>query len=621
MPDFTYTKSSALRRFWWKADNEKGAHEDVIAAFRYLKMNQTMRRERLLRNLRMYGNMPHLGLTSSTYHRFEASKQNDRLSLNVVKTMVDTMANRISKNKPIPTFLTEGGAWDQQLKAKALQKFIKGIFYELDIYELGQKIFVDSELFGDGIVKVFRAGNKIEVERCFPSEIMVDEEESFYGHPRQIFQEKVVPREVLLENYPDHAAAIMSAGQIDFERTSGVSFDSQSLSDSVSIVEAWHLPSGPNANDGRHIIAIEGATILDESYERTKFPFVFLKYSPPPLGFWATGLVDELVGLQVEINKILRTIQKAMHLLSIPKVFIEASSKIVKSHFNNEIGGMITYSGVKPTIEAISSVSPELFNHLDRLYSRAFEITGISQLNAQGLKPQGLNSGKAMRTYNDIQTERFILNGQRYENFFLDISDHVVDLSKEISEDDPSFGVMAVGKRQVEKIKWKEVDLDRDKFSMKMFPTSALSETPSARLAEVQELAQAGFIEKEVAIQLLDFPDLENVYNDLTAQSELMDKVIDGLLGRGRPKFIAPDPIMGLAFGIRRLRNAYLRAKINDVDQERLSLMVKWISQAQSMIDASMPQQMPALPGANPESAPRSDLLPVNTPQAMAQVI
>ena len=28
--------------------------------------------------------------------------------------------------------------------------------------------------------------------------------------------------------------------------------------DQVLVTEAWHLPSGPDANDGRHVIAIEG---------------------------------------------------------------------------------------------------------------------------------------------------------------------------------------------------------------------------------------------------------------------------------------------------------------------------------------------------------------------------
>lgn len=615
MADYTYSQRPANvpRRYWWK--NTQNVYDDVFAAVRWLKEQQKLRRNRLLRNLRLYGNLPYAGLTIDNYFRTDDEiKSANRLTLNVVKSMVDTMANRIAKNKPLPTFLTEGGSWDQQLKAKRLQKFIKGQFYKMDAYELGRMTFSETCIFGTGIVKTFRVGNDVKLERVFPAEIHIDEEEAFYGQPRQCFQEKHLPREVLLNAYPEFEAKILDAGK-ESDRS-----NEKKIADHVAVVEAWHLPAQDDKKDGRHVIAIDNCVLLDEPYTRDKFPFTFLHYTKPPIGFWGIGLTDELVGIQIEINKLLRTIQRAMHLLSIPKVFIEKASKIVKSHFNNEVGGIITYSGVKPEVHAFNAVSPELFAQLDRLYARAYEITGISQLSAQGLKPEGLDSGKAIRTFNDIQTERFILNGQAYEEFYLDIADQIIDIAKEIYEDDKSFGVMAVGKRQVERIRWSEVDMDKDKYSMRVFPTSALAETPSARLQEVQELVQAGFIEKDTAVQLLDMPDLENTYSDLTAQGELMELVIDSIIGKGAPRFIAPDPTMNLEFGIRRIRNAYLRGKINNIPEQRLSLLSQWIAQAEALMSRAA-QPDPQIPGAVPMAPPRSDLLPHPTPLAQAPTV
>ena len=52
-------------------------------------------------------------------------------------------------------------------------------------------------------------------------------------------------------------------------------------------------------------------------------------------------------------------------------------------------------------------ISQDLFMHLDRLYNRSFEIAGISQLSAQSSKPSGLDSGRALREFSDIESERF----------------------------------------------------------------------------------------------------------------------------------------------------------------------------------------------------------------------
>ena len=606
--------NSKVNPFWWKGDG-KTIHEDVISITDYIEEDQSLRKERLLRNLRLYGNLKYLGIRMQDYSRTEDQlRTQNRLTLNIIKNMVDTVTNRIAKNKPLPTFLTDGGDYNQQQKAKKLQKFMKGVFFQHSLYELGQRIFRDASIFDTGVLKIHRNKDQFIFDRILSSEILVDEMEAFYNNPRSCFQIRHYAKEVAADLWPDYAEEIMTmASEEDGD------YRRRRVGESVKVIEGWHLPSGKEATDGRHVIVMEGQTLLDEEYKRSRLPFVFLHWSDPIVGVWGGSLADELVGIQMEINKILRTIQKAMHLLSIPKVFIEHGSKVVKQHFNNEIGGIITYTGKKPDVEAFNAVSPELFSHLDRLYARAFEIAGVSQLSAQSLKPSGLDSGKALRTFNDIETERFVLRGQAYENFFIDIAEHIIELSKEISEEYKDFGVMAVGKKSVEEIKWKDVDIDRDKFSMKIFPTSALSETPSARLQEVQEMLQAGFIDKDTGIQLLEFPDLENAYNSLTAAQEDIDLVVEELMSKG--KFIAPDPLMNLELGIRRMNSAYLRSKTQKMSEERLELMRRWIQQAQALlVRAQSAVQPQALPNAVPQAAPQSNLLPVNTPANQALV-
>ena len=96
---------------------------------------------------------------------------------------------------------------------------------------------------------------------------------------------------------------------------------SKTVSDLIMVVESWHLRSGKNAKDGRHMIAISSGYISDEEYTKDRFPFSFLHYSNRLLGFWSQGVAEQLMGTQMELNSILYTISRAIKLVGVPRVF------------------------------------------------------------------------------------------------------------------------------------------------------------------------------------------------------------------------------------------------------------------------------------------------------------
>ena len=249
----------------------------------------------------------------------------------------------------------------------------------------------------------------------------------------------------------------------DGEATGTSQSSSEQIKDMVKVIESWRLPSGLDVNDGKHTISVSSGTLLDESYEKDYFPFVFFRWGIRPVGFFGQGLAEQLQGLQLEINKILRTIQVSMHLVSVPKLLVEVSSKIVSSHLNNRIGGVIKYAGTPPAYAPLGSIPPDLFTHLDRLFARAYEIAGISQLAAQSLKPAGLDSGKALREFNDLETERFMSVAKRYEKVFMDAAEIIIDMGKDIYDRDGEFKVKAKDVKFVETIDSKDVNMDAEK--------------------------------------------------------------------------------------------------------------------------------------------------------------
>ena len=583
---------------WW---TKKNPHESAWDAYAHIKENDGGRYVDNLRHLRLYGNRDYVGMLPQSYAE---SFSQERVTLNVIKSVCDTVSSRIAKNRPRPVFLTSGGNYSTRRRAKLLEKFVESQFYTAGVYQVAPRVFLDACVFGTGIMQVYYEGTKICVERVFPGEIYVDQAEGVYGQPRQMYRRKYINRDVLLEMFPDHEGLIRTADgpsddPQDLERDSTV--------DQIEVVEAWHLPSGPNATDGRHCIILDGGTLHEEPWEYDYFPFVFLRWSERLRGFWGMGLAEELTGIQVEINKLLIKIQRAFQLLAVPWVLVEAGSKIKKAHLNNQIGAIIPYSGTPPVVRPNQTMSPEVFAHLDRLYRRAYEIAGVSQLSAASLKPAGLESGVALREYNDIESERFALVSRSYEQMFMELAKQMVNMGKKIAENNPGWSVVTQrDKYTIQEVKWEDVDLEKDSYVLKVFPSSALPTTPAGRLAMVEQLMAAGLLGPEEAKRLLDFPDLDRELALDRAASDNIDRIIERMVDDGT--YEAPEPFMDLVLAIKKTQAAYNKAVNDNVPEDRLALLRQFMASIHEMIkraqaEARNATAVPA-PGAPPAPSP-----------------
>ena len=579
--------------FWW--EQTKDIHDDVFSAVTTLAEDQNYRAKDNLSWLRLFSNVNASGLNSDNYARRSGTRADD-VTLNIVHSMCTTVTSKIAKNRPKVTFLTSGGDWSLKRKAKLLDKFVNGQFYATDIYTTAPKVFLDATVFGTGVMKIYQDGERIVAERVFPNEVISDDAESFYGNPRQMFQRKIVSREVLLAAYPDFEKDILNASKAE----TGNSGESVT-SNQVECVEAWHLASKKGSPDGRHCICLDNVTLLDEAYDKDFFPFVFIRWTENLLGFWGQGLAEQLLGVQVEINKLLNRIQEQMHLAT-PKVFIETGSKISKAHINNEVWGVIEYTGTKPDFHVPRTATGEVFSHLDRLFGRAYEVAGISEMAAQAKKPAGLDSGVAIREFSDIHSERFMLVAQAYENLFLTAARQMIDVARDIDEQGNTYEVISHGDKYIERIKWKDISLEEDQYVMQIYPTALLSTTPAAKLQTIQEMAQTGLLNPTEARALLDYPDLEAVNQLATAFIDDVDLLIEEMIEKGR--YHPPETFSNLEFAIQRVQSAYLRAKIDKVPEERLELLRRYMDDAIRVLQTQQMAQVATQQAMMPEGAP-----------------
>jgi hypothetical protein len=279
-----------------------------------------------------------------------------------------------------------------------------------------------------------------------------------------------------------------------------------------------------------------------------------------------------------------------------PKGSIDAA------HINNVPGEIMFYIGDRPPQNVVGqAMGPEIYTWVETLFRKAFEITGITALSATGQKPAGLDAGVAIREYHDIESERFVKKGQRFERFVLAVCEKTINCARQLYTSGKNMRVKAPGSRTIEQIEWSDVNLRDDAYVMRVFPTSILPSTPAGRYQTVREMMTDGFVSGEQAISLLDMPDVEGYMGLAAAAYRDIERIIAKILDKG--EYEPPEPYGDLALAVKIGQSAYLRARNEGADDKRLDLLCRWIDEAQEMAKMVAPAPPPVPPGAGMPAA------------------
>lgn len=590
---------------WWKSDrSDIGAvGRTTYSAAQVAFEEQLSRQQYQWDSALLYGSMqPTLSavLGPRGYQRAQTGTRGNnkqRIRLNIIRRTIDAAVAQITRTDVRPFHLPIGGDWGLSRKAKKLNRYSEGQARKYKMRTLGPAIFRDACLFDMGVAKIFSREDEPVIERVLGLELAWDWRDARYGSPQQLFQRRWCDVDGLCDEHPEFAAEIRAArGQDPDETTSSTS----ALVDQVQVVEAWILPG--IKRPGRHVIAVSNCALVDEEWDRPAFPFAFLNYSEPVAGGPAgQGMEYHLRGIQLEINSTLRTIQQSLWMGAVPRVLAPRTARVQPAAINNEIMSLIEFDGPVPP-QFLSGVAfpPELLRHLTMLVQEAFAQEGLSQMGAQGQKSAGLTSGAAIRTERDLGTERFSKASKAYEQFHLDVDDLLLAETRAITKRGKKVIVLVPGKRFSEQLEFKDVDLSRDQYDLATFPTNLLPATPEGKLQLIQEMIQAGMLDRAEGRRLLEMPDLESVtglenspFDDICAE---LDRLLEGEAYR------TPEPYQDLALGVKVFQWGYLRVRQENPPEDVLENIRLWIEEAQALLAQSAAQ--PAANQTAPVAAP-----------------
>ncbi len=610
---------------WWPdelSDEQRAAALCSTAA--YLKQNQTWRTRQLAVDIRMYCGLSVYSYAGSNIAKMDQTKTlpDDRPTFNLIQACVDTLVSRISQSKPTPVFLTDNADYKQRHLAQQLNKFILGEFYQTKAYEKGCKILRDGAAMGTGCLKVYEDDNKkVAVDRVMVTDLFVDYNDAINGEPTQLYQLKLMDRDRMISRFPDHKKLLEVCDNANPDNTPETG---RTIADQIMVVEGWKLPSGPDSKargyiPGRHTIACVNGIIFDEPYAKNDFPFVWLIYSDPFLGFFGKGIATHLFGTQMTLNRILYTIARAITLIGVPRIFIEQNSKVVKAHNNNEVGVMITYTGTKPSYEVAPCNAPELYSERDKLIQYGFQQEGISVMQATSMKPQGLDSGAAQRAYDDISTDRMYTFSKAFADFYKNLAYKITDKAMDIAKRDGKYQTVYPNKDGTKEIDLPAMKFLEDPFVIQCFDESSLPRDPAGRTSTVIEWVQSGMVTLKEGRRLMRPPmDLEQNERLSNASEERIFKYLDAIVEDG--KYNPPDSFMDLQLAEELVVQYYNLYVASNLEEKKAQQLRDFFVQVQTLQQAATPppaQQAPGAPLANPMPTPTSSMIPnVNQPAA-----
>ena len=538
---------------------------------------------------------------------------------NLSKMAVDTLTAKIASIRPVPQVHSDRGNWKDQRRARKIRQYIRGCFHNHKIHEkLGHQIIRDSLVGRAGVVQVYREGKRTYVDRVHPWELYVDEWDAEYGEPRSMFRLRTMNREVALRKY-GKSKEIKEALKDAQPFSSSYMRDESSWStvEKVELLEAWYRCTDHDPDDedhectGRHVIICQGALLAEEVWKRDGFPFAILTYDDPNTGFWGTGLVKTLEGAHVELNLTNERLSESYR-MSGKGVILRDGSGI----YNHQVvNGMFVWNAkpgpYDPTVFDLDLVNEHMRARPKELIESGLSAVGLSQMSVQSQKPAGVTAAVALQTLDDIESQRHIVIGRKYESWCMDVARLLIDCVKEIAEEFGDHEVKVPMRGAFLPLKWQDVQVDGFQLEMETVGTLFLNFT--GKLDKLKALFDAQLIDGTTFMRHMDAGDLQAELDLETVNQIVVDEMLEAMLDNENAEtpdddYIAPNGALPIEWAIKRTHQTQLKAQLDGAPKNVLRLLQRFVDdlmmleqgpEATEVADSSIPTM-----GADPNAPP-----------------
>lgn len=472
------------------------------------------------RNFRRYNYTPFASIENMKnpsvigYWQLDQSPEDDTTptpELNIIKSCIDTLTSKISQSKVRPFFNTQNGSFKDIQIVKQAQAFFD-LYY--DMQRVNHKVsmaFKDCCIFDTGVIYVDEVEKTIN--KALPYQVYIRPAEKTYGKLTRVYYER---KDYPVSLLPESEAKLKDVEGLDYV-TYGLYYDT------VNEIKAY---------------VVNGIITRIETYKSGVIPFVFMHYCDPIHGTSSQSVVDMLNSIQLEIDTIMAKINDASQLNPANTYFVPEQSDIKVSQLSDRTGNVIKYkatpnmTGSPVTVATPAFIDGQYIALLNELKQSAYELVGISQLSAMSAKPTGLDSGIALSTMENIESDRFETQLNQVVQSYVEIAKICIAVFPE------EESILPEANNHIS-VTWRDIVEESKKMIIQFSAADSLSKDPSVKLQQLQQLAMSGIIPAERIAQFMELPDIQSGYgmanNAVNAVLTVINDCIDN------DNFVIPD--------------------------------------------------------------------------------
>ena len=499
-------------------------------------------------------------------------------STNVIKSVIDSLVSKLSNNKVRPFFAPVDGTFKTKKVIRQAQQFFDIYYDKINLNNIISETFKDACIFDIGYILINPF--TFEVERV-PSYCI--EELNVNGENKVALIKWIHQPSLILDKY-------------------GVSTSRQYINVEMLIKEN------------------EAILYVDEKKVKTiptnGYPIVNVYYNEPINNGKTVSIVDELEGIQTQIDLINAKIAATSQLTPANLVFIDEQSGLKASDINNK-DCQIYPVGIQPgnTANPVNVVTPVPFDPawssmLNFYINKAYDMIGISQLSAQSRKPSGLDSGIALQTMEDIESDRFEVQVNHFINAYINVTRKLIEI---IPED---FEILPADKYQ-STMTWAALKEQNNLYKVQYSAATTLSKEPAERAKQIIQMSQIGLITPSKAAELMDMPDLTDAYSDAEAMEMAVAAVINNAVEYDLYEVPAYVSLASLAREISLEQNQLFISMSAGKDNSEVAESLKRLNKldaivADKMVQLGMIDMTPTADEGNTEAVSESGLAVTN---------
>ena len=475
------------------------------------------------------------------WKQIKVDKDRIKPTINYIFTTVESLMPYLTSNVPDPIVLPTNP--DDEEKARDLTKITKIILNKNGIEKALQIGERERLKFGTCIWKVFFDPHKLNGLGDVAFEIV--DPVNFFIDPNEVddlqnadFCGTAVKRsiEYLKKRYPEKANEII-ADQMNDEISV---YDSEDEEDprnrQATLIEYWKK----DKDDGLIRIVVAGNVLLSYDknfYMHGKYPFVRGVNYPIQKSFWGMGEAEQLVEMQVILNKLLQLVIENVALANGQFVVDKNASGIrdIKSLANKlwQPGLTIPVNDINSIKKLDGVLAPGWVVNLIQMIQKNIElVTGVSPLYL-GEAPGSVTAASGILALQEQATARVKLKLQEQGRMIEEIVKFVIAYIVEFYTEDRYFRILNENREP----EWIEMSRDdvakRDEDGNLIIPEFDVSievgfDAPMSR-AYIEQMAmqlyQMGVINSVEVLKTMNFPNKEEIIERLEQVSELQGQM------------------------------------------------------------------------------------------------